>query len=995
MAGNSSRWKLPFIRETLIKDPSRPPVLALAVTETWFVPTLSEAQVELENYHCFRSDRAGRKGGGCALYLHKKCIPSNQVAVEDSQHNMVAVYIESLHTLISVVYRPPSSDDESFIDLMDKLQRMIDFHGEGTAAPDLYILGDFNLPLFDWTCGTMPNSPPNKAYQRVMDLVEKNFLIQMAEEPTRLNHTLDLIFTNRTHYVMEVNTEETQLSDHRMVECLLGFNPSSYLSQHHEEDPFSFRAINLFKADTNAMNSELSDINWNQLQDLCNCCGDTDGSMFKELIVLTVLQVSIKHCPSKNRPLGAPKSRAERAFISLKFKKKKLNKKIKDLQARNPSSTKIKDLQTKVCHVVYEMKEEICDQLNQKEQLAVSTIKSNPKYFYSYAKRLSKCKSTVAPLKDGNGILTNNPREKASILQDQYKSVFSDPEKADIEAALAGVPEFSGNQLSTFVFEVADITAAIKEMDPYSASPDGDIPAKILCDCKESLSLPIWLLWTASFKSGIVPEQLKRQYITPLFKKGNKTEAANYRPVSLTSHLMKVFERVVRKHLVNYFEHNELFPDNQHGFRKNRSCLTQLIEHFDSVLKSLNEGNEVDVIYLDFSKAFDKVDHNILLAKLKRYGVTGQLYAWIESFLRGRKQAVVVDGHKSEFVDVDSSVPQGTVLGPVFFIIYAMDMIYRARNSKALTFADDTKLIKAITTLFCKILLEDDLTSIIQWSIANNMLLHEDKFVVVNYCLNTSLLLRNLPFTAETRQYLTSEGNIMECSSHTRDLGVHVSNDCSWSYHISKIAGEARQMAGWVLGAYRDRSMETMMTLYKSLIRSKLEYCCPLWNPSKIKDIQTVENIQREFTRRISGLQEHDYWERLKKLKLLSLQRRRERYSIIQVWKIKKGLAPNSVGMEFYDSPRLGTRAKIPKFNYKAQTTISTSYDDSFGVKGARLWNILPKHVNTQASLESFKVSLGEFLLKFPDRPPVMGYTPPNSNSLLDWNAVGGVGVCA
>ena len=995
MAGNSSRWKLPFIRETLINDSTCPPVLALAVTETWFTSSISEAQVELENYYCFRSDRAGRKGGGCALYLHKKVVPSNHVAIDDCQHNMVAVYIESLHTLIAVVYRPPSSADENFIQIMDQLQEMIDIYGKGTAVPDLYILGDFNLPLFDWTCCTMPNCPPNKAYRRIMDLVGRNFLTQMVEEPTRLNHTLDLIFTNRPCYVLKVKTEETQLSDHRVVECLLGFNPSSLVHQHQEDDPFSFRAINYFKADTNAMNSELSAINWTQLQELCNCCGDTDGSMFKELIVLTVLQVSIRHSPPKKRPRGAPKSSAERALISLKFKKKKLNNKIKDLKVRNPLSTKIKDLQTKLSHVVYKMKEEICDQLNHKEQLAVSTIRSNPKYFYSYAKRLSKCKSTVAPLRNGEGLLTNDPQEKANILQDQYKSVFSNPAKADLNTALAGVPEVSDCQLSTFSFDVNDITTAIKEMDPYSAAPDGDIPAKILCDCKESLSLPIWLLWTASLQSGIVPEDLKRQYIVPLFKKGDKTEAANYRPVSLTSHLMKVFERVVRKHIVNHFENNELFPDNQHGFRKNRSCLTQLIEHIDLVLRSLNEGNEVDVIYLDFSKAFDKVDHNILLAKLKRYGIAGKLYQWIESFLRGRKQTVVVDGQKSDFVDVESSVPQGTVLGPVFFIIYAMDMIYRARNSKALTFADDTKLIKAISSLLCKILLEEDLTSIIQWSIANNMLLHEDKFVVINYRLNTSLLLRNLPFTAETCQYLTSEGQIMQCSNNTRDLGIYVSNDCSWSYHISQITGDARKMAGWVLGAFRDRSMGTMMTLYKSLIRSKVEYCCPLWNPSRISDIQTIENVQREFTRRINGLKEHNYWERLTELKLLSLQRRRERYSIIQVWKIKNGFAPNSVGMEFYESSRLGIRAKIPRFNYKAQVSISTAYDDSFGVKGARLWNILPMHVNSQSTLEAFKISLGKFLLKFPDRPPVVGYTPSNSNSLLEWSAVGGVGVCA
>ena len=812
----------------MISDPTRPPVLALAVTETWFTATLSDAQVELENYQCFRSDRAVRKGGGCALYLHKKVIPTNQISVHDNEHNMVVVYIESLHTLIATIYRPPSSVDDNFNRMMDKLQEMIDFCGEEATAPDLYIVGDFNLPLFDWTSSSMPSCPTNAAYQRIMDLIERNFLSQMVCEPTRLKNTLDLILTNRPRYVLEVNTEVTKLSDHRLVQCLLGFNPTSPVNKDSVADPYSFRGINYHKADFDAMNSDLKAVNWKHLQYLCQDCGDIDGSMFKELIVLTVLQISIRHSPGKIRRPGATKTKAERTLISLKFKRKKLNNKLQSLLARNPSSPAVTDCQTKVSHIAYEIKEEILDQLNQKEQRAVSTIKSNPKYFYSYAQRLAKSKSSVAPLRTAEGTLTDDPREKANILQRQYKSVFSDPKNADLEAALVQVPKFSASELSTITFTVEDITAAIKEIDPYSAAPDGDIPAKILSSCNDGLSLPIWLMWNASFNNGIVPYDLKRQFITPLFKKGNRTEAVNYRPVSLTSHLIKVFERVMRKHLVGYFENSNLLPDNQHGFRKNRSCLTQLIEHIDSVLKSLNEGLEVDVIYLDFSKAFDKVDHNILLAKLKCYGITGKVYQWIESFLRGRNQTVVVNGQKSHSVEVDSSVPQGTVLGPVFFIIYAIDMINAARNSKVLTFADDTKLIKAISKLLCKILLEEDLTSIMQWSIANNMLLHEDKFVVMNYCLNTSTLLRNLPFTAEARQYSTSEGKIMDCSPYTRDLGIHVSNDCSWSYHISKIAIDARQMAGWVLGAFRDRSTLTMMTLYKSLIRSKVEYCCPL-----------------------------------------------------------------------------------------------------------------------------------------------------------------------
>ncbi len=297
--------------------------------------------------------------------------------------------------------------------------------------------------------------------------------------------------------------------------------------------------------------------------------------------------------------------------------------------------------------------------------------------------------------------------------------------------------------------------------------------------------------------------------------------------------------------------------------------------------------------------------------------------------------------------------------------------------------------------MLCRELLQTDLDNVAEWSKANNMLLHEDKIEVMNYCLNTSLLLRNLPFTAELRQYTTSDGKIIDPVEVIRDLGVYLSNDCSWTTHVNMIAVEARRKASWVLGTFQDRSPLTMITLFKSLVRSKLEYCCPVWDPSKIGDIQTLENVQRQFTRRIAGCKDLDYWGRLKKLGIISLQRRRERYSIIQVWKILHNETQNSTSLTFYTSERLGMKASVPAFNHSAQKSCSSAYDNSFGVKAIRLWNILPKSVNSQKTLDLFKVSLGRFLDKFPDSPPVPGYTPPNSNSLLDWSCSGGYGVCA
>ena len=967
----------------------------LGITETWLTDAISQAQTELTGYQCIRSDRNVRRGGGCALYLHNSVIPSDELLVSDQFNNLAAVYIESLHAIFAVIYRPPDASDSSFSAIMDRLQVLVDDHSLDNRIPEIYAMGDFNLPLMNWDQCSLPVHPPNGAYSKLMVFIETNFLSQMVTKPTRGNSVLDLVLTNCTQNILDSDTENTKLSDHMIVTCLLGYNPTSpNQPTRPAHDPFSFRARNYHKADLESLNRDLGEVDWHLLKELCDEDVDWDGTKFKDLIVLTVLQLTIIHSPMKGPETATKKSKIDRELASLKMKKRKINSKIRELRILNPLSRNLAKLEQNSSLIAYEIKEVIDNNLHQKELAAVSTVKSNPKFFYSYAKRLAKTKSTVAPLRATDGTLTNDPREKAELLQAQYKGVFSDPSKADLEASTSQVVPCLSPELSGFEFTIEDIKDAIKELDPYSATPDGDIPAKILCSCKDSLATPLWLLWKDSFSRGVIPSDLKLQYITPIFKKGNKTDPANYRPVSLTSHLVKIFERVMRKHLVQHLEDNNILPDSQHGFRSKRSCLTQLIEHVDGVLNALMNESEVDVIYLDFSKAFDKVDHQVLLAKLKMYGIKGKVFDWIKAFLMNRKQTVVVDGEKSSFQDVKSGVPQGTVLGPVFFILYIIDMIKSAKNSKALTFADDTKLMKIIKELLCKALLEADLNGIIQWSIANNMLLHEDKFVVMNYCLSAWSSLREMPFSGEGRQYFTTEGKIM-CSPHvTRDLGVYLSDDCSWTYHINLMTSDARRMASWVLGAFKDRSATTMVTLFKSLVRCKLEYCCPLWDPSKITDIRTVENVQKQFTKKIVGMSSLDYWQRLEKLKLLSLQRRRERYSIIHVWKMLNDKAPNNIGMNFYPSARLGMRVTIPPFNHQAQALYSTAYDNSFAIKAARLWNLLPKNVNTITELDPFKIALSTFLNRFPDKPPVTGYVSPNGNSLLEWT-VGGVGVCA
>ena len=204
------------------------------------------------------------------------------------------------------------------------------------------------------------------------------------------------------------------------------------------------------------------------------------------------------------------------------------------------------------------------------------------------------------------------------------------------------------------------------------------------------------------------------------------------------------------------------------------------------------------------------------------------------------------------------------------------------------------------------------------------------------------------------------------------------------------MVADARIMAAWVLGVFKDRSYSTMLQLYKTMVRSRLEYCCPLWSPHKIQDIQTIEAVQKAFTKKIGSLKELDYWDRLKRLNITSLQRRRERYIIIHIFKIINDMAPNDLCLEWYHNKRLGIKVKIPKIDYNVPKYASSLMEFSFRINGAKLWNLLPAEVNTQHVLDPFKVRLQKFLNKFPDKPPVYGYTTQNGNSLIDWSLQSG-----
>ena len=501
------------------------------------------------------------------------------------------------------------------------------------------------------------------------------------------------------------------------------------------------------------------------------------------------------------------------------------------------------------------------------------------------------------------------------------------------------------------------------------------------------------LIWQDSLKSGFIAQKFKNQIITPVFKKGSKAAPANYRPISLTSHIIKLFERVIRNHIVKHLEQNKLLCQNQHGFRKGRSCLTQLLKHIDIILNNFLEGHDTDSIYLDFCKAFDKVDHLTLLAKLYAYGIRGKLLEWLKSYLSDRNQTVVVNGSHSHPAKVLSGVPQGTVLGPILFLIYINDLNKCVNHSIISHFADDTRILKAIKVSSDVSLLQEDLYETITWSKSNKMQMHDEKFELINHTINKSNTLKLLPFASELFEYTTTDGILITPTDLVRDLGINVTPDINWSPHINLIVDSARRVTAWVLSVFKDRSINTMMCLYKSIIRSRLEYLSPLWNPSKQEDIKNIESVQRLFTSKIQNLSDFSYHERIKILNIMSLQRRRERFIIITVWKIINNIMPNDLDFIITTNDRRGIKVKVPPLRREATQRAQTLYEGSFAVVGPRLWNTLPCRVSKITNKTTFKTALTKYLSQIPDLPPVDGCA--SRNSLLDLNRKNLLGGCS
>ena len=389
-----------------------------------------------------------------------------------------------------------------------------------------------------------------------------------------------------------------------------------------------------------------------------------------------------------------------------------------------------------------------------------------------------------------DGLVVDGNQERANILSKYFASVFLKEESVPL-------PNFDdrnyAQELNIISVTELKISKAIDRIKPSKSAGPDNIHPKILKECKRAMPKPLKIIFEKSVKECKIPDIWKSAYVTAIYKFGPKSKPENYRPISLTSVPGKILERLIRDELVSHMKANNLFSCSQHGFLAGRSCTTQLLEFLEDVTTALDNGEDVDVIYPDFCKAFDKVPHKRLLRKLWGYGIRGNVHAWIQDFLSDRKQHVRINGNLSDPVKVTSGVPQGSVLGPILFLIYINDLPEVISTIMKL-FADDAKIYRSISTIQHVELLQLSVDEAVAWAGTWEM------FFNLKKCKHLHIGTRQEPASYQMKcgQDIT---NIEKVSSE-KDLGVIVDQALNFSEHINSKVNKANRNLGMIFRTF-------------------------------------------------------------------------------------------------------------------------------------------------------------------------------------------------
>ena len=514
------------------------------------------------------------------------------------------------------------------------------------------------------------------------------------------------------------------------------------------------------------------------------------------------------------------------------------------------------------------------------------------KKFWKHVKAKSKSTRIPETIRSGDRY-RNKPIDQANLFNEYFYSQFSDASTHDVNIDI-GRNEICFMDLR---FHAVDVFLILKGINSSKAAgPDG-IDGIVLKNCAASLAKPLSLIFNTSFVTGCIPDEWKLASVVPVHKKNDKCCVDNYRPISLTSLVMKVFERCIHREL--YSACLSHLDPRQHGFLIGKSCTTQMVPFIDDLSLALNNKIRSDIIYFDFAKAFDSVSHDLIFYKLKYlYGVDGLMLRFIKSYLQGRQQQVVVAGAVSNKLPVKSGVPQGSILGPLLFVIFINDMFSCiTEGTNIALYADDTKIWRQITCYEDHFKLQSDIDKLFTWSVKNKMNFHTSKCKVLSVSMHRNIL-DNLPFNIF---WYTLDNNMIDYVTSHKDLGVIVTSKLLWAEHCSQLVSNASSKLGLLMRTCHFTSNKRQKrSFYLTIVRSIFEHGSIIWSPQASTYLTQLENIQKRAIKWINGesfvsYNDFEFFEKQKDLQILPIRLKFFYNSIMLFYKIVNDLVAISL----------------------------------------------------------------------------------------------------
>ncbi len=841
----------------------------------------------------------------------------------------IRIHFDLTELVIVSVYRAPSrtKDQANFLDLW------LDYYNslKLKKVPHI-IVGDFNLPNINWKQSTAKGSPESLANQ-FLSFCLLNGLDQKVLTPTRIKNSqtkniLDLVLVSEMFLVSEVEVIPAFIeSDHQQVVVLLGAIQSG--------PPPSHIIYDYFRADYNTMESILVSVPWDSVFASCKsvdemyvCFANILSQLLDnpKLVPCRLVNYTKKHSwPPHIRRLAKDKKFLHEKFVS------------------NGYSETDKVAYRSKCKA-YKM---AIKELIRKRELSVLNSQKDNK-FWSFVRSKLTCRPSI-PTINNNGTLLFTNAAKADCFNNYFASVFT--RDNSIPPPNRSVP--ISNRLSECSFAPESIYEILVNLPMKTSCGPDRFPPIFLRKLAVVLSYPLSLIFEKSFTSGEVPDLWKQANVTPIHKKSSASHVSNYRPISLTSAVCKVFESILREKITDYLRTNRILSEFQHGFVSKKSTVTQLLLALNEWTSALDSKQFVDIAYLDYQAAFDSVVHSKLAIVLSQLGIGGKMHRWIVNYLNGRTQRVKINDQYSAPMSVLSSVPQGTCLGPLLFIIYINELPKIVQNSSVYLFADDCKLHICYDRTSKPEFLQRDLNKILQWSDSMQLKLSLSKCSILNLGKRTQKPTYELgPVQLENCDFM-------------KDLGVIIDSELKFSLHCSTIVKKASARMNCIFRSFETKDTSFLLQMYKTFVRPKLEYASPCWSPYLVKDIKLVESVQRAFTRRIPEIARKNipYAERLAHLNLESLELRRLQADLVLAYKLLYGhldIDPNNL-LTFHPQAYANfqgqgiantvLRLQLPKTKRACRSHF-------FGVRIVSPWNRLPSDVKLSRSVKEFKALL-------------------------------------